>query len=89
LTDIASRLSCHTQPVVLADLAGVDAMVVSSHVKAGLRKATGALAVDMESHVAASFAAAHHLPFAAVRAVCDPVNRTLAHLVADACDLTA
>lgn len=82
--ELASRLSGHPNPVVLADLAGVDAPVLSPNAKAALRVATGALAVDTESHVAASFAATHGLPFAAVRVVCDPVNRALPHLVADA-----
>jgi hypothetical protein len=45
--------------------------------KAELHARTGALAVDMESHVAAAFAARHALPFAAIRVVCDPAERAL------------
>ena len=32
----------------------------------------------MESHVAAAFAARHHLPFAAFRVIADPLTRALA-----------
>jgi hopanoid-associated phosphorylase len=81
---LATRLSNYPKLVVLAKLAGVDAAVTSPAAKMALRRATGAVAVDMESHVAAGFAAAHRLPFAAVRVVCDPADRTLPHLVAKA-----
>lgn len=81
---LATRLSEHPKLVVLATLAGVDTAVISPAAKMALRDATGAVAVDMESHVAVAFAAAHRLPFAAVRVVCDPADRTLPHLVADA-----
>lgn len=43
--------------------------------KAQLRLVTGADQVDMESHVAAAFAAANKLPFIAIRAVSDPASR--------------
>ena len=56
---------------------GVDAIVASSTEKAELHRTTGALAVDMESHVAARVAQRHRLPFAAARVVCDPAHRTL------------
>jgi adenosylhomocysteine nucleosidase len=58
--------------------------VMSPGEKRALRTATGALAVDMESHVAAAFAARHGLPFAAVRVICDPAHRALPDLVATA-----
>ena len=81
---LATRLSDYPKLVVLANLAGVDAAVTSPAAKTALRNATGAVAVDIESHVAAAFAAAHRLPFAAVRIVCDPATRSLPHLVAKA-----
>ena len=81
---LAARLSDHPKRVVMADLAGVDHAVVSPHEKRTLRRATGALAVDMESHVAAAFAAHHGLPFAAVRVICDPAHRGLPDLVGTA-----
>src|SRR5260370_10572972 len=38
---------------------------------------TGAVAVDMESHIAAEIAAAHRIPFAASRVIIDPADRPL------------
>lgn len=43
----------------------------------GLREKTGADIIDNESHIAAGFAAEHQLPFIAVRAVSDSVNKPL------------
>jgi hopanoid-associated phosphorylase len=63
--------------VILADVAGVDHPIVSVAHKRLLRAAGGAAAVDMESHRAARVAAAHGLPFAILRIVCDPANRAL------------
>jgi len=45
--------------------------------KASLGTETGAVAVDMESHVVARLAAQHGVPFAAVRIISDPVERSL------------
>ena len=60
-----------------ADLAGVDAPVTDPAAKRELHGATGAAAVDTESHIAAAIAAAHGLPFAAFRVVADSVRRSL------------
>ena len=60
-----------------ADLAGVDAPVTEPAAKRALHRATGAVAVDTESHIAAALAAAHGLPFAAFRVVADSVRRSL------------
>jgi len=60
-----------------ADLAGVDAPVTDPAAKRELHRATGAAAVDTESHIAAAIAAAHGLPFAAFRVVADSVRRSL------------
>jgi len=65
-------------------VAGVDRPVMDSAAKMALRDAVGAVAVDMESHVAARFAAARNLPFAIVRAVSDPAARALPPLAASA-----
>jgi len=63
----------------IVDFAGVDAPVSHPAQKRALHVATGAVAVDMESHIAARFAAAHNLPFAAFRVVADPAERHLPH----------
>lgn len=70
--------------IVAADLAGVEAAVLSPLAKRDLRAATAAAAVDMESHVAAGFAHGHGLPFGAIRVVCDPADRALPAFVARA-----
>ena len=62
---------------VTADLLGVDAPVTGSAAKRVLHRATGAVAVDTESHIAAPIAAAHGLPFAALRVVVDSARRDL------------
>ena len=60
-----------------ADLAGVDAPVTEPAGKRALRRATGAAAVDTESHIAAAIAAARGLPFAAFRVIADGARRSL------------
>ncbi|WP_027172894.1 phosphorylase [Methylobacterium sp. 10] len=81
---LVSALSRGGVKVLAADLAGVDAAIMSVEAKAGLHARTGAMAVDMESHVAAKFAARHGIPFAAIRVVCDPADRALPAFVATA-----
>jgi hopanoid-associated phosphorylase len=65
-------------------LAGVDAPAMHPLAKARLRERTNAIAVDMESHVAAEFAQRRGLPFVAVRVVSDPASRALPPLAARA-----
>ena len=79
-----TRLSALGARMVVADLAGVEAAVMTPEAKAALRTRTGAAAVDMESQAAAAFAAAHGLPFAAIRVVCDPAERALPAFAANA-----
>jgi hypothetical protein len=50
---------------------------VAQACKAALRSETGAAAVDMESHIAAAYAAEAGLPFAALRVISDPASRAL------------
>jgi len=52
-------------------------VVAARHVKAALHSETGAAAVDMESHIAAAYAAESGLPFAALRVISDPASRAL------------
>ncbi len=58
-------------------LAGSDRALVSVADKAALRGASGAGAVDMESHAVAAAAVAAGLPFLVIRAIADPAGRAL------------
>ncbi len=62
--------------------AGVEEVVTGQTDKVGADvRTTGADAVDMESHIAARYAAEHaRLPFAAVRVISDPAHRELPKL---------
>lgn len=61
----------HFGPII-----GQDHIAVSIAEKAALA-ATGAVAVDMESHIAARVAARHGLPFLAIRTISDTAHETL------------
>ena len=63
--------------IVRGGLAGVEQVVAAQSMKAALRSETGAAAVDMESHIAADYAARAGLPFAALRVISDPADRAL------------
>jgi hopanoid-associated phosphorylase len=58
-------------------LFGSDTVLAAMADKAALYEQTGALAVDMESHVAARFAASRKLPFAALRVISDAAAHSL------------
>lgn len=60
------------------DIAGTNTIVGTPADKHALGAATGALAVDTESHVVAAFAATHGVPFAVFRVIADPAGRGLA-----------
>ena len=66
------------------DLVGVDRPVLTRGAKGYLGISAGAGAVDMESHVAAAFAARWSLPFAVLRVISDPADRDLPRLVGEA-----
>jgi adenosylhomocysteine nucleosidase len=63
--------------VVRGSLAGAEQVVSARALKAALHLETGAAAVDMESHIAAAYAAESGLPFAALRVISDPASRAL------------
>jgi hopanoid-associated phosphorylase len=71
------RLAARLPEAARGLLLGADAIVAEAAEKAELHRATGALVVDMESHVVAAVARRHGRPFAAVRVVCDPAHRVL------------
>jgi adenosylhomocysteine nucleosidase len=58
-------------------LLGADSIAVTATDKLALWQSTWAAAVDLESSAVARIATQHGLPFAVLRAICDPANRTL------------
>ena len=60
-----------------APIAGSDTIIALPAAKLALGLGTDAVAVDMESHIAARVAAEHGVPFVVIRAVADPVHRAL------------
>jgi adenosylhomocysteine nucleosidase len=56
---------------------GSDAIIHQAQTKSGLYDTTGALVVDMESQVAARFAAARNLPLAGLRVISDDAGHVL------------
>jgi hopanoid-associated phosphorylase len=71
------RLRGRLMGATTGTIVGADAIVAEVAQKADLHRATGAAAVDMESHIAGRVARRFHLPFAAARVVSDAAHRTL------------
>lgn len=69
---------------VTGAVAGANAILADSGAKQSLHRESGALAVDMESHIAARVAAEHGLPFAILRIVSDSATHTLPPAALDA-----
>jgi adenosylhomocysteine nucleosidase len=65
-------------------IVGAEKVILDPRDKRSLHQETGAIAVDMESHIAADYAAAVGLPFAAIRVISDPASRALPALTLDA-----
>ncbi len=65
-------------------IAGSGTVLTNAAHKSALHASSGALAVDMESHIAAAYAREHNLPFAAIRAISDPVTRSLPDIASNA-----
>ena len=82
--NLVSGIALGRRRVVRGGLAGVEEVVVARARKAALRSHTGAAAVDMESHIAAAYATEAGLPFAAVRVISDPADRSLPALAQSA-----
>lgn len=69
--------------LVDSDLCGCDQAVLLSAQKRRLHDQTAAVAVDMESHAVARVAAELSVPFIAVRAIADPVDRDVPRWVTE------
>lgn len=72
-----ARLRQRVPRARFGDVAACDRPLASVAQKRAMFDHTNALAVDTESHVAAAVAAAHRLPFAAVRVIADAASRDL------------
>jgi adenosylhomocysteine nucleosidase len=70
---LVSRLPSAHQGAVF----GSDVIIHEARTKTGLHDTTGALVVDMESQVAARFAAKRNLPLAALRVISDDATHVL------------
>lgn len=75
--DWAQNLLRAMPGAIYGALFGAAAPVVHPRIKAELYERTGAVAVDMESHIVGDVAAAHGVPMAAIRVVTDPADRAL------------
>src|ERR1700694_1484991 len=75
--EVIASVALGRRRVVRGSLAGAEQVVAARSVKAALHLETGAAAVDMESHIAAAYAARVGLPFAALRGIGDPASRAL------------
>jgi adenosylhomocysteine nucleosidase len=73
----SQRLRQSLSHALHGDIAGADVPIADPPTKRMLRELSGAVAVDMESHVAASVAAAWGLPFAVCRVIIDAADRAL------------
>jgi hopanoid-associated phosphorylase len=82
----ANALKTRLPDAVHGIIAGSDAVVSEPGDKAALHRDTGAIAVDMETHIAAAVASSYELPFAAIRAISDSVKDRLPPAVHGAID---
>lgn len=73
----SARLVAETPGAMRGAVTGANMAVASTAAKEQLFIESGALAVDMESHVVARLGAEYQLPFAVLRAVSDPAGRAL------------
>jgi hypothetical protein len=78
--EMVASATLKRRKIVRAGLAGVEQVIAARACKAALWSETGASAVDMESHIAAAYAAKAGIPFAALRVISDPAHRALPEL---------
>ncbi len=72
-----ARLAASFPNATIGAILGRGTIADTAEVKALLHDATGAVAVDMESHLAADAALTHGLPFAALRVISDRADQSL------------
>jgi adenosylhomocysteine nucleosidase len=72
-----ARLAAKFPHAVIGAMLGRGTIADTAEVKALLHEATGAVAVDMESHLAADAALTHGVPFAALRVISDRADQAL------------
>lgn len=75
--DWTRKLADTIPDAVCGTIVGVPKPVAHTDAKRALHDRTGAMAVDMESHIVAEIGAAHGLPVAAIRVITDPAARAL------------
>ena len=73
----SARLIARLPGATLAPIAGTDALIATAAEKARIYDATGAHAVDMESHIAADVAQKRGVPFAGLRIIADAATSDL------------
>lgn len=73
----SQRLLRAIPDAVHGPIVGVPAPITSREAKRILFQESGAVAVDMESHIVAATAVEHGIPLAAIRVVTDPAERSL------------
>lgn len=71
------RLEASDLPLVECPLLGADEPLLTAAAKRAAFRESGADAVDMESHIAAAFAAQRDMPFGALRVVSDRADHDL------------
>lgn len=71
------RLMSRLPTAIQGQIFGSDIIIEKPETKSGLHETTGALVVDMESQVAARFAAKRNLPLAGLRVISDDSNHVL------------
>jgi hopanoid-associated phosphorylase len=74
---LSQALLSHDGRALSGAILGVDAPVLDAREKKRLFEKSGAVALDMESHLAARFAANRKVKFAALRVIADPAERTI------------
>jgi hopanoid-associated phosphorylase len=75
--DWTDRVASRLPGAERGPLLGIDTVAATAAHKAELHRASAAIAVDMESHVAGCVARRHRRPFVAARVISDAAHRTL------------